>query len=63
MTELLLLICRWVIPPCVAVAVLMRISAPILNDLKAMIPAEFSLARKAPKVDLDREIQRLLDGW
>lgn len=43
--------------------VLPHISAPMVRDLKAMIPEGFSIATaKAPKVDLDREIQRLLDG-
>ncbi|WP_158228776.1 hypothetical protein [Bradyrhizobium sp. Y36] len=34
----------------------------LVHVLKAMLPEGFSVARKAPKVDLDREIQRLLDG-
>ncbi|MBB4377250.1 hypothetical protein [Bradyrhizobium sp. SBR1B] len=62
MTELLLLIARWTIPPCIAAAVLLHILAPMVSDLKAMLPVGFSVARKAPPVDLDREIHRLLDG-
>lgn len=62
MTELLLLIARWTIPPCIAIAVLLHISAPLIRDVKAMLPEGFSIRTKAPKVDLDREIQRLLEG-
>ena len=60
--ELLLLIARCTIPPCIAVAVLAHISAPLVRVLKVLLPQGFSVTRKAPPVDLDREIQRLLDG-
>lgn len=62
MTEILLLICRWVIPPCIAVAVLVRLASPYIAEIKALLPEGFSITRKGPPVDLDREIQRLLDG-
>jgi hypothetical protein len=58
-----MLFARWVIPPCIAVAVVLRLSAPLIRDLKALLPEGFSLtAPRAPAPDLDQEIKRLLEG-
>lgn len=45
-----------------ALAVLLKLSAPLISDFKAMLPPGFSLRKPPAPPSIEKEIERLLEG-